>query len=798
MSATASKEHMIVQLYIMFIFMWQSLFRISDNAISMLLLFMATLFGVISRLFPAKILSQFALPKTLHMAKKNLGAKKDPFTKYTICPKCKCLYSTEDCKVVLPDKTVVSKNCSHVEFPVHPHLTRRRPCGTTLLKSVRTSAGTICLYPRNLFCYKKLTDSLRDLIDCPGFMNQCELWRTRQVISGVYSDVYDGSVWKEFQVYEGVPFLSVPYNFGLCLNVDWFQPFDHSTYSIGVIYIALFNLPRQTRYLPENIILIGVIPGPHEPKLHMNTLLSPLVVELKELWHGLIIQTSGNGAVIIRAALLSVACDIPAARKVSGFVGPQSLLGCSRCLQEFPTASFGDKPDYSHFDRSKWKPRSLKDHREMSTKYLGCSTLRARKAIERSSGLRYSVLSELSYFDPPRMTIVDPMHNLLLGTAKYILGVWKELGFLSSNNFSEIQHLVDSFVAPADIGRIPLKIASGFSDFTADQWRNWIVYYSLPCLKSYLPVQHYNVWLLFVKACHIFCRRTISEVEVEEADKLILQFCKAYVALYGKEYCTPNLHLHGHLASCIKDYGPVYAFWLFSFERLNGILGSYHTNNNDVSLQLMRRFITSHTYSAQNWPEELKADFIPVLKHSYYCKGSLMQETLEGFMEGMDEAGMSPLPPVREIVLSADMKSSLQESLMLVFPDTTLDILMLSKRCKALKMGTFTLGSEKSKYTTSSLTLVNRKDYIQPQLARIQYYLQCAFRTPDSSVHTIWVAAISFFYEHPCHSWFGWPIEVWSTATTPDTFLVPISSIKSRVVYTKNSTVLVISPILSK
>ena len=211
------------------------------------------------------------LPKTLHVAKKILGARTDPFVKYTTCPKCKSLFATEDCRVVLPDKTVVSKKCSHVEFPIHPHSSRRKLCETALLKSVRTSAGTLFLYPCNLYCYKKLTDSLSDFLNRPGFFNRCELWRNRHVDDGVYSDVYDGRVWKEFQVYEGVPFLAYPYNFGLILNVDWFQPsYKHSTYSIGVIYIAFFNLPRQERYLAENIVLIGVIPGPHEPKLHLN------------------------------------------------------------------------------------------------------------------------------------------------------------------------------------------------------------------------------------------------------------------------------------------------------------------------------------------------------------------------------------------------------------------------------------------------------------------------------------------------------------------------------------------------
>ena len=32
-------------------------------------------------------------------------------------------------------------------------------------------------------------------------------------------------------------------------------------------------------------------------------------------------------------------------------------------------------------------------------------------------------------------------------------------------------------------------------------------------------------------------------------------------------------------------------FWLFSFERYNGILGSYRTNNRSIEVQLMRHFV---------------------------------------------------------------------------------------------------------------------------------------------------------------------------------------------------------------
>ena len=76
---------------------------------------------------------------------------------------------------------------------------------------------------------------------------------------------------------DGHSFLSQPNSLGLMLNFDFFQPFKHKTYSMGVLYLVVMNLPRNVRFKKENLIIIGVIPGPHEPSLTINTFLTPLV-----------------------------------------------------------------------------------------------------------------------------------------------------------------------------------------------------------------------------------------------------------------------------------------------------------------------------------------------------------------------------------------------------------------------------------------------------------------------------------------------------------------------------------------
>ena len=56
---------------------------------------------------------------------------------------------------------------------------------------------------------------------------------------------------------------------------------------------------------------------------------------------------------------------------------------------------------------------------------------------------------------------------------------------------------------PPEIERIPSKISTGFSGFTADQWKNWVCYYSAFALKRILPREHYDAWMCFVTACRL-------------------------------------------------------------------------------------------------------------------------------------------------------------------------------------------------------------------------------------------------------------------------------------------------------
>lgn len=209
--------------------------------------------------------------------------------------------------------------------------------------------------PKRKYSYQPLHMSFGRLVKRDGFLSSCELWRKRtsNVPDSYLGDVYDGCIWHEFCSEEVGSFLSSPFCDLLTMDVDWFQPFTHTEYSVGAIYLTVQNLPRSERNKDENVILVGIIPGPKELSLSLNSYLSPLVQELKHAWeYGMVLSTCQN-ATVVRLALGCVTCDIPASKKVSGFLGHNSRLGCNKCLKVFNTSV--TYTDYSGCDRENWE-----------------------------------------------------------------------------------------------------------------------------------------------------------------------------------------------------------------------------------------------------------------------------------------------------------------------------------------------------------------------------------------------------------------------------------------------------------
>ena len=152
-------------------------------------------------------------------------------------------------------------------------------CNEVLFNCKKTEKVTLEYTPKHIYCYQPLSKSLDNLLSRFGFLDKCNAWSRRPATRGVYSDIYDGSVWKRF-VTNG--FLRDETSLALQLNLDWFQPFTRrNNISVGAIYLSILNLPCEDRYNLENVILLGIIPNLTHELNTLKYLLRPLIEELK-------------------------------------------------------------------------------------------------------------------------------------------------------------------------------------------------------------------------------------------------------------------------------------------------------------------------------------------------------------------------------------------------------------------------------------------------------------------------------------------------------------------------------------
>ena len=768
--------------------LWGHLFHLSNAALNVLIVFIQHYLSIIapnkqtqSDKHTVNFKQPRDFPKSLKSIHRVLGLNSDDFIQYVVCIKCDSVYELSSCLHRNSFGAVDVKSCIHIKFPNHPLRSKRQQCGASLLQKVCRDSK-IAFQPYKTYAYYPIKTALARFFNREGFFSLSEQWRTRNASSEYMGDVYDGQVWKDWQCWHGRDFLAVPYSLVVTLNLDWFQPFSHVNYSVGVLYMVILNLPREERYKLENIILVSIIPGPKEPKLTVNSFLAPLVEELKELWDGISVPVSvpTKGNVVIRLAVICVACDIPAVRKMCGFAGHSACLGCSKCKYQFKHQSWGN--DYSGYDRSEWQMRSFTQHRENANEYRSAKTVTEKKKCLSEHGVRYSILLELPYFDIVRYHIIDPMHNLLLGTAKHVMKTWISKRTITPRNLEIIEKEASKIKSPYDVGRMPLKISGNFAGFTADQWLNWTLIYSAVTLKGILPQPDYNCWLLFVKACSLLCCKLIKKSEVVIADQYLLQFCRNFEALHGAEVCTPNMHLHLHLKDSLIDYGPIYAFWLFSFERFNGLLGTYSTNKRNIEIQLMRKFINQQKVKDLKFPEEyiqLCKEVFGSSKHSgslhhtsspecmlqlkHMCTDPINQITSFNITKSV-----KPLHPISKKVLSMNEVKDLKALYTQLYPNQAIEnISHFTYKANRVMLNNEIIGSVCSQSKKASVIgaywpsegLLSALDNTKLQIGIIQYFIEHKFllkENDDSSLeHTNLLCYVKWLKPHPEYTYFG-------------------------------------------
>jgi len=179
------------------------------------------------------------------------------------------------------------RHCTHKRFANSPS------CGTGLTRP-RIVEDVEILTPIKPFLSFDFKDWLAGLVSWPGYEDLMDsAWKkTNADPANGISDITEADFLRNFLGPDGERLFQDGrsegrYAFSLC--VDFFNPLSNKQagkkVSIGIISLACLNLPLDECYKPENMFLVGIIPGPKEPPLNLlNHYLTPIVDDLLELW----------------------------------------------------------------------------------------------------------------------------------------------------------------------------------------------------------------------------------------------------------------------------------------------------------------------------------------------------------------------------------------------------------------------------------------------------------------------------------------------------------------------------------
>ncbi|KAJ6585872.1 hypothetical protein B0H19DRAFT_1250627 [Mycena capillaripes] len=309
------------------------------------------------------------------------------------------------------------------------------------------------------------------------------------------------------------------------------------------------------------------------------------------------------------------------------------------------------------FSEASWKnefpERTAEEHRKLAEEYRNLSTEAEKEAFFAVHGVHWTEFARLEYFDIVKWTVVDPMHNLLLGIAKtQWYQQWIKTGALranTSNFFRElnvIHDFLESFEAPLWAGRLPLRVGepSGGS-LTADEYKcavtgPWAIMIPIvwdrflaeaknehtKALETYRqamgkyradlrawesgnrkskapaepkkPVLRMQAgedvnFLRFATLLKILVGSSMTEDGLDKAENLLQEYLLGFLTLYGADTMKPNHHWAVHIPHQVRDFGPLYSFWAFVTERLNKVLKNLKSNiwpGGRLEVSMMREF----------------------------------------------------------------------------------------------------------------------------------------------------------------------------------------------------------------
>lgn len=244
------------------------------------------------------------------------------------------------------------------------------------------------------------------------------------------------------------------------------------------------------------------------------------VLNLNALFNGAKLFISGLVVdnLHIRGILLNAVFDSPARCLFQAMVQFNGFCGCPYCYAPGKSVQTSERGHTLTYPFNFENPNGHHELRTHLSNTRDGEEAEQKKAngvgnIRGVKGLGF--FNYLPNFDIVRGVSVDYMHCVLLGVMKMLMTLWfdkthRNEHFSISTKAKEVDERLLNIKPPKFLTSFPRSLTE-VSHFKAAELKNFLLYYSLPCLFGILPMDQFNHYSPCLSTQFIFsCSRTLQ------------------------------------------------------------------------------------------------------------------------------------------------------------------------------------------------------------------------------------------------------------------------------------------------
>jgi hypothetical protein len=376
---------------------------------------------------------------------------------------------------------------------------------------------------------------------------------------GTIQDIFDGALYRSlldsFVMMAGrqLPFyhFSDPRDIALGLSTDGVAIFRRRSITSWPLLMYNYNLPPDIRFHKENLIPLGVIPGPKKP-WDMDSFIWPLAEELLQLEIGVkALDALTAQSFSLHAYLIACGGDMPALALLMRMKGHNAILPCRMCKIIAVKAPSSNTyyvplhrcPDSSPptYDPAKLPIRTHESFIHEATQVQFASNATTEKELATKFGIKgIPLLSCLSSLSFPASFPYDFMHLIWENLIPNLISFW-------TGEFKELSHAEQGYMLAPAIWRdicatsaaagdtIPAAFGcrvpnmTNRSQITAESQSVWTLYVAPIVLCGRFPDErYYKHFLSLVRLLSLCLEFELSLEQVKEIEVGFAQWVKDY------------------------------------------------------------------------------------------------------------------------------------------------------------------------------------------------------------------------------------------------------------------------------